>query len=85
LKYYTCKLKITFVHVSYLFLCIIKMTKISNQRANYSQTRRNLDPDLNFGVGLASLLAGAQASVTKNPKLTPQVRTRVGNFALRHI
>lgn len=44
------------------------MRKTSNQRANYSQTRRSLAPDLNFVVGLASLLAGAQASITKHPK-----------------
>lgn len=46
-----------------------KTSKISNQRHNYSQTHRHLDPDLNFVVGLASLLAGAQTSITKHPKL----------------
>lgn len=46
-----------------------KMSKISNQRDNYFQTHRHLDPDLNFVVGLASLLAEAQTSITKHPKL----------------
>lgn len=48
---------------------MIKMSKITNQRDNYSQTCRHLDPDLKFVVGLASLLAEAQTSITKHPKL----------------
>lgn len=45
------------------------LSKISNQRDNYSQTRRHLDPDLNFVVGLASPLAETQTSITKHPKV----------------
>lgn len=51
------------------FCAWLRMSKISNQRDNYSQTRRHLDPDLKFVVGLASLLAEAQTSITKHPKL----------------